>query len=1000
MLESHAFTTRARTVDHLGRGQIADCPTAISELWKNSYDAYATQVSLDIFDGEEPVAALCDDGHGMSQKEFVDKWLVVGTESKITSSSTPMEDRNGLPFRPRQGQKGIGRLSSGYLGPLLLFLSKRKGHPFVAALIDWRVFGNPYLLLHDVEIPVATFEEKCEFSATLDLLGTQLIDNVWGNGDDPRSKRIKEAWSKLREDQSNSGDLFPEQSTQNAIERLLVNSPFTERHFSRWGVWNGRVDSGTALFVADIDFDLRAQLQDPTTNSTVRRARKRFFEILSSFADPFPSTPDSPANRNLKFDCTVKSWFGEECRTIIGKSLEFDISKVQDLEHVVEGSVDDNGTFTGRIKAFGRWLDGVIELPLKEGFELPRRANTKVGPFKLFIATAENELKNTSMTEEQHALYRSMAEIYSGFMLYRDGLRVMPYGHPSNDLFEIEQRRSLHAGREFWNLRNMFGRIAITGHYNPNLKDKAGREGLIDNTAAKGLKDIVQSILMTLAREYFGSDSDDRSKIIKENQRRYKSKKEQEQREKEERQRKKLEIRLRKKFRHDLKSYLPAIDRLNQDIEVIRFELSESRSILNAKMVLNLRQKVLKVKDALNSHKLQEPPGEMGSLESDFFQYRTGYQRACSGIEELLGDSDAILETIEQTDPAETVRLELDRAASVIRGRLRGWQSDAEKLLLSEARRLRDWVNDRSKILFDQNLPLVEEVRHGRTSLVAALRLIQVEKERLDEENEEVFLPYVAALESLHESIDLASLAAFGTSAVTELQNEVERLNALAQLGITTEIIGHELEGFDSTIQEGLRELPALIKETNAYHRIKVGHDGLTDRIRFLSPLKLSGNAEKEWLSGALIFEYIQDFFKKSIATNGIEFTASPGFLELRIFETRARIFPVFINLVNNSRYWVSQRPQGERKIRIDCVKGKVIVGDSGVGVDERDLRHLFRLFFTRRAVGGRGVGLYLCRANLAAGGHRIYYALDDSEKILPGANFVIEFSSLQSSLI
>lgn len=50
-LEIVAFKTRARTIDHLGRGQIADAPTAVSELWKNAWDAYATQVSLNIFDG-------------------------------------------------------------------------------------------------------------------------------------------------------------------------------------------------------------------------------------------------------------------------------------------------------------------------------------------------------------------------------------------------------------------------------------------------------------------------------------------------------------------------------------------------------------------------------------------------------------------------------------------------------------------------------------------------------------------------------------------------------------------------------------------------------------------------------------------------------------------------------------------------------------------------------------------------------------------------------------
>ena len=77
-----AFQTRARTIDHLGRGQIADCPTAVSELWKNAYDAYAKKVALHIFDGSIPVAAITDDGHGMDYDEFLTKWLVVGTDAK------------------------------------------------------------------------------------------------------------------------------------------------------------------------------------------------------------------------------------------------------------------------------------------------------------------------------------------------------------------------------------------------------------------------------------------------------------------------------------------------------------------------------------------------------------------------------------------------------------------------------------------------------------------------------------------------------------------------------------------------------------------------------------------------------------------------------------------------------------------------------------------------------------------------------------------------------
>ena len=58
MITTVAFRTQARALDHLGREQIADCPTAISELWKNAYDAYARSVSLHLFDSNTPIAAI------------------------------------------------------------------------------------------------------------------------------------------------------------------------------------------------------------------------------------------------------------------------------------------------------------------------------------------------------------------------------------------------------------------------------------------------------------------------------------------------------------------------------------------------------------------------------------------------------------------------------------------------------------------------------------------------------------------------------------------------------------------------------------------------------------------------------------------------------------------------------------------------------------------------------------------------------------------------------
>ncbi|HEY6816569.1 MAG TPA: ATP-binding protein, partial [Croceibacterium sp.] len=156
-LEIVAFKTRARTIDHLGRGQIADAPTAISELWKNAWDAYATQVSLNIFDGDPIIAAVFDDGAGMSAADFTDRWLVVGTESKVDGPPPPPPKFFQGPPRQRQGEKGIGRLSAAFLAPATLVLSQQEGGVMSAVLVDWRLFENPYLSLDDITLPVRTF---------------------------------------------------------------------------------------------------------------------------------------------------------------------------------------------------------------------------------------------------------------------------------------------------------------------------------------------------------------------------------------------------------------------------------------------------------------------------------------------------------------------------------------------------------------------------------------------------------------------------------------------------------------------------------------------------------------------------------------------------------------------------------------------------------------------------------------------------------------------------
>ncbi len=403
------FQTRARTIDHLGREQIADCPTAISELWKNAYDAYSRNVELHLFDGTIKVAAILDDGHGMNRQEFEAKWLTVGTESKTNGFEIPEEDRNGLDLRPKQGQKGIGRLSSAALGPLLLLVSKRNDQDFVAALIDWRLFENPFLYLHDIRIPVIEFTAATELTEKLPTLFDQMMGNIWGDSDDQsRNQRLAEAWKAFSIQEEADGY---EKTTQAQIENTLIKNVFSEEHFNKWSVYQGSSEHGTAMFIADIMYDLEAQLSHTPigeADDSEKVTRERFHHTLSNFTDPF-SKGIEPVAQNFK--CLVRGWRNSIPFDLVSEDREFDIKNLEDLEHVLEGHVDEGGYFTGRVKAFGEWTEDYV---VKPKYLYKTRKNSAFGPFDIRVGTFEQRIGSTSLSDQQHAYFSQQAEKYGG----------------------------------------------------------------------------------------------------------------------------------------------------------------------------------------------------------------------------------------------------------------------------------------------------------------------------------------------------------------------------------------------------------------------------------------------------------------------------------------------------------------------------------------------------------------------------------------------------------
>jgi signal transduction histidine kinase len=972
------FQTRARTIDHLGRGQIADAPTAVSELWKNAYDAYAKDVALHIFDGSPEVALVVDDGAGMSMTTFRDRWLVIGTESKIEDSDADPVDTFGMADRVRQGEKGIGRLSAAFLAPVTLVLSKTVRDRFAAVLVDWRLFENPFLLIDDIRVPIVEFDEAEEVSGVLrgmaEIVRSNFAISASEARRDPESRvaRLHEGWRRFSEYEHS-------QSLASTHDDLVAfwsqPLPIKARHFAEWQVYAGLSAHGTALYLLNVHYDLAQWVQPGPKDDDERQTdRDLLLRTLSGFVDPYARNPPD-------FSYEVLLHFGERSRRLLSSGDVFGYDDLLTLEHVIDGKFDARGRFKGKVVAFGKDLGPQEFVPRRP---LPLSKRDHVGPFSFCIGTFEQVSTVTTHTEQQFDHLMDQAKGYAGLAVYRDGLRVMPYGRPDSDFFKIEERRTFHAGRAFFSFRRVFGRVAISRVANPQLKDKAGREGLVVNRARNELQYLVMDLLKDFALRFFGSDSPIRKEYLEDVEARAKTARATTE---------KVRSNQRTELRKFMKSSEPEVTAVRTRLVQIKSRLADIVRSRRTDEVAVISSEVRNLSRQLQDFKPPAPPRKLGNLEAPFREYRDLFGAADDEMADLRAEVAKAEADVGKDEPGDVVKARVEANADAIATFL----YEAERTFLAKFEQLRkEW---RDAVIADKQKysEAAEPYVKGRTSqigLASILTLVDQRRSEIESELRSKYSSLVKALDRLKEGIDLEEALSVIDDDRAELEDRLRDIYQVAQLGIAVEIIGHELETLDVEVRRNLEKLPADVKSTRPYKLAFEAHSALTEKLRFLAPMKVAGYRNRETITGAEIADYLEEFFKRRFKSEEVSFEATKAFKAISFSDLRSRIYPVFINLVNNSLYWLQFVK--DRRIVFDYRNGKAVVSDSGQGVDVDDVGRLFQLFFTRRAKG-RGLGLFLSKANLAVARHNIRYAVGDDPRPLKGANFIIEFQGVNA---
>ena len=434
----------ARLLTMLGEQLIKNEQIALAELIKNSYDADADWVKVsfvnfgydekkkDIFKTPDSKIIIEDNGCGMGMDVIEDSWMNPATPNKKTRENEEIKT-TPKKYRIIQGEKGIGRFAILKLGRNIKITTRPEGQN-TEYVIDYN--------LSQYDDDFLTETEK---------------------GEDGKDKIIEK---KIYID--NISIPVSEQNPIYLVKRkVVVNNT----------VFENDNEHGTIIEISNLKGEWSFD-KIKVVNAESQKLESIFEKIFSEKKkeDLFEIGFECNSDRLLYSDETIK-----ELSSLLENSAVLKITnglysekdgrftyKINNVPYAL--SLKDS-----QISGLSVFKERFAEKNLFDETEI---RGTTCGDFKfnffVFDFAAEKEStyyldKKDKETIKEHRIY-----------LYRDHIRVAPYGDPDNDWLEIDKKRGVGRAGDYLSNDQVVGFVDISKHGNPRLKDKTNREGLIE----------------------------------------------------------------------------------------------------------------------------------------------------------------------------------------------------------------------------------------------------------------------------------------------------------------------------------------------------------------------------------------------------------------------------------------------------------------------------------------------------------------------------------------
>lgn len=449
----------ARLLTMLGEQLIKNEQIALAELIKNSYDADADWVKVsfvdfgydekkkEIFKTSDSKIIVEDNGCGMTMDVIEDSWMNPATPYKKTRD---VDEIKTTPKKHRiiQGEKGIGRFAILKLGRNIKITTRPEGE-LSEYIIDYNLskYDDDFLT-----------EDKKEKKLFIDDISIPVTE---------------------RKPVSLIG------------RKVIVNNSVFEHDNNH----------GTIIEISDLKGDWSFS-KIKNVNAESQKLESIFEKIFSEKKkeNQIEVGFECDGQRLLYSDETIK-----ELASLLKNSAVLKITEGLYLENEQKFTYKLNGVpyvlslTDSQISGLTFFKERFAGLNLFGETEIRK---STCGNFKFnffvfdFAADGESDYSLDKKEKElvkEHRIY-----------LYRDHIRVAPYGDPDNDWLEIDKKRGVGRAGDYLSNDQVVGFVDISKQGNPRLKDKTNREGLIEEgTATRDFIVLLHSFLLFIRQHAY-----------------------------------------------------------------------------------------------------------------------------------------------------------------------------------------------------------------------------------------------------------------------------------------------------------------------------------------------------------------------------------------------------------------------------------------------------------------------------------------------------------------